>query len=305
MSSSGKNRVMARFGFTLVEVLVVISIIGVLLALLLPAVQAARESSRRSSCVNNLKQLGLGLHGHQVNIGVFPTAGRRHEIAGKVGLSWRVLILPYVERLPLYEQIDPLPNGDAADWSPQQELPSVFACPSAEPDTGELKRSNYWGVGGAERDGAQVFLTDPLCGSLFTNGVLQPHQAIKLAKITDGTSNTLAIGEKTYLFRTWMAGSTWFGEPPVILCSEASNNVRYRINASHDRVGYFVADGLAAEPSRRVLPLNDLFFGSQHPNGANFCLADGSVHFISDSVDFTIYQDLATMNGGEPNRWSY
>ncbi|KKL10766.1 hypothetical protein LCGC14_2552540 [marine sediment metagenome] len=100
-------------GFTLVELLVVITIIGILIALLLPAVQAAREAARRMQCVNNLKQLGIAIQNYHSQHGSFPPGARLHKTETEVGLSWRVFVLPHLELNSIYEQINPLPNGGA------------------------------------------------------------------------------------------------------------------------------------------------------------------------------------------------
>jgi prepilin-type processing-associated H-X9-DG protein len=92
------------------------------------------------------------------------------------------------------------------------------------------------------------------------------------------------------------------GKPPSRICGEATNNIRFPINASHSEFGYFVSDGKAPPGGPYTIRLNDLFFGSRHPGGANFCFADGSVHLLPDSIDFTIYEDLATIAGNEVNR---
>jgi len=294
-------------GFTLVELLVVIAIIGVLVALLLPAVQAAREAARRSACMNNLRQQGVAIqnfHGQQRH---FPDGGRLHEVQGQTGVSWRVLILPQLEQNALYATIDPTSNGGAGNFiEPQGQMPGLFQCPSTEPAVigiSTLQMSSYWGVAGVPREGEGRDLEDIVCGDLHENGVFYPGSKTRIAKITDGTSNTLAIGERTYAFRAWMTGSTWFGDPKVRICSEAVNQIRYPINASHERWGYFKGHNPLPSGGMRTMLLNDLFFGSLHPRGAHFALADGSVHFLSEGIDFTLFEELATIAGGEINRW--
>jgi prepilin-type N-terminal cleavage/methylation domain-containing protein/prepilin-type processing-associated H-X9-DG protein len=295
-----------RRAFTLVELLVVIAIIGILIALLLPAIQAARAAARRSGCQNNLKQLGLALQNYHAAKKVFPPGGRKHSTSGKIGISWRALILPQLEESSLHEQLGLRPDGGATNMlAAEKELPKVFACPAAEPSEDIDKRSNYWGVCGAARNNERIDLEDMICGDLFTNGMFFPDSKTKTAKITDGTSHTLAVGERVYsVVRSWPTGVTWVGTPPTRICSEAANNIRYPINASHAQFGYYVADGKAPPTGPFSILGNDLFFGSNHSGGANFCFADGSVHYLNDTIDFTIYEDLATIAGQEVNRWN-
>lgn len=288
-------------GFTLVELLVMIAIIGVLLALLLPAVQAAREAARRSTCINNLKQLGLGLQGFHADNQKFPAGGAMHKVEIEPGISWRVRLLPYLEQNALFDQIGVTSEGGAQDWSINERIVPGFNCPSVDSPgaSGDaVQFSNYWGVGGASRPEDQIDLEDIDCGDLFTNGVLYPGSRTRIAMIEDGTSNTLAIGERVYVFAPWMSGATWYGTPPLLICAEATNNIIYPINADPDIHGYYRGDGLAPSGSKR-LPLNHLYFGSVHPGGAHFGFADGSVHFLSDSLDITVLEDLATIAGGE------
>jgi prepilin-type processing-associated H-X9-DG protein len=112
------------------------------------------------------------------------------------------------------------------------------------------------------------------------------------------------LGERDYLFRAWMNGVRWSpGTTGKVICNEAANNVIYPINASHAQFGYYVGDNLRPTGTPAQIPLNDLFFGSFHPGGAHFAMADGSTHFLADQTDLTILQDLATIAGGEVNRW--
>jgi prepilin-type N-terminal cleavage/methylation domain-containing protein/prepilin-type processing-associated H-X9-DG protein len=292
--------------FTLVELLVVIAVIGVLISLLLPAVQAAREAARRAGCMSHLSQLGIALHNYHACHGTFPASGHMHKIErDRSGVSWRVMILPMLEDGAMYDIIDPSSDGGAFNWLSNRQVRQVFICPSAQPHIEQetLRISHFFGVAGAERGNEYIDLEDVVCGDLYRNGVLFPESRISTAKITDGTSHTLAVGERIYIFRDWMSGvEKWIGRPVTQICHSAAKSIRFPINADHERYGYFIGDYSRPEGSPTTMLLNNLPFGSSHPGGAQFCYADGSVHFLGDSVDVEILQDLATRAGGEASR---
>lgn len=296
-------------GFTLVELLVVIAIIGVLVAMLLPAVQAAREAARRSDCINRLRQQSIAMQNHHAQLRRFPEGARLHSSDTQPAVSWRVLVLPFAEEQTLYDQITPTPNGGARDWGPQSLMPGFYRCPSVDPGlggSGSLAISDYWGVAGAAREGVGLDLEDNKCGDLDSNGVLYPGSTTSVAKVTDGASHTAAIGEATYSFRAWMTGSTAVRFPSgefFKICAESDRQVRYPLNADHDRFGYYVGHNPLPPGGRDEMLLNNLPFGSAHPGGANFAFADASVHFLPDDLDITLFEDLATIDGGEISRW--
>jgi prepilin-type N-terminal cleavage/methylation domain-containing protein/prepilin-type processing-associated H-X9-DG protein len=287
-------------GFTLIELLVVITIIGVLLGLLLPAVQAAREASRRSRCANNLHQMGIAIQSYHAQQGSFPPGAHLHAIESQPSISWRVMILPYLEETVIYEQIHPTRDGGAADWTARSQVIGALICPSApSPMQGASHTSHYSGISGAGRNDHRIKLESDSCGDIYTDGVFYPNSRTRIAKIEDGTSHTLAIGERTYIFRDWMSGAEWVDTPPSQICTGAASNVRYPINADVNQFGYYVGDGDAPTSGKFAMLLNELFFGSYHPGGAQFCMADGSVHMLHDTIDFTAFGDLSTIAGGE------
>lgn len=118
-------------------------------------------------------------------------------------------------------------------------------------------------------------------------------------KFFDGTSKTLAIGERTYIFQDWTSGVTRVGNPPTLVCIGASSNVTYPINADQSKYGYYVGHSSAPPGAKMTMLLNDLYFGSYHSGGAQFCCADGSVHMLIDSLDFNIFCRATTIAGDD------
>jgi prepilin-type N-terminal cleavage/methylation domain-containing protein/prepilin-type processing-associated H-X9-DG protein len=248
-----------RQGLTLVELTVVISILGVLLALLLPAVQQVREAARRITCSANLAQQGLALQHFESSFKVFPAgaeAGTLH--------SWSTRILPHLEQVPLYQQIDfdlPWDAAENSTWT-QQKL-AVFACPSSWKNYSGL--TDYSGISGSSHQATQ---------NIGRNGILFPidrtERRVTMASIVDGTSNTIAIAEAVALgqdnFGFWSCGANCLGH------DEGSINNR---RGSLDEIT------------------------SLHPGGANAAFADGSVRFLSEKLSFDIVAALCTRNNQE------
>lgn len=299
-----------RKGFTLVELLVVIAIIGVLVALLLPAIQAARESARRTQCANNLKQLALACLNYESANKTFPVGGASK---GNM-LSFHAYILPYIEETALYDQIDfKLTNGwgQTVNHKVAMSPVNMYFCPSnihgvydGVPDVQkslfasssyqgqQAYTQHYTGVAGAK--GAHPTSPnnydwepdDSRCGSSYdgisVNGVLYRDSKVKSQDITDGLSHTLLIGEQQYGVSAWIAGiSSAPNWPCNMTCCK---NVAFGIN--FDQWG---------------AQWNDQSFGSLHPGGAQFGSVDGSIHYLSDDADILVYKSMASRNGEETN----
>jgi len=294
-------------GFTLVELLVVITIIGILIALLLPAVQAAREAARRMQCSNHLKQIALASHAYHERLGCFPPAYLVTE-----GHGVFTFLLPYLEQQSLYNQFIYL-SGNALNEKqplrftpiPAYSCPSYTFCPIVFKDMTLANQcdvhgalTTYQGIGGV-RTGESEDNVSGIYGPLPRNGIFG-HKTIKrLSDVKDGTSKTLAFGEFVHRnstnptacgnVRSWVYSNKTNGTNNVYGYSTyAYKVVVYNINAKVDR-----------NDSGGVY-FNHLPMGSDHPDGANFAAADGSVHFLNESISFTLYQGLCTINGGEP-----
>ncbi len=317
-----------RRGFTLVELLVVIAIIGVLVALLLPAVQAAREAARRTQCVNNLKQIGLALHNYHDTYKTFPYGSfNLREAWPASGTNWRALILPFMEQQTVHDQLTFSDNpavhfmaGGAAGGNAlagnevlRRLIIPGYRCPSTVID--ELGGHNnvdamnvtYVGVQGAARPipGPDPNRGTQDCGHGWScnNGLLVANEAFGMQMATDGLSNTLIVTEQSALVQgrnlTANYYGGWFGSrhPRRVghpsgcgdLWQAGTSCVRFAPNSQILQTG-------ATEAMFR----NNTHWNSQHPGGINGLLADGSVTFIPETIDFMTLKRLACRYDGEP-----
>lgn len=296
-----------RRGFTLVELLVVITIVAVLIALLLPAVQVAREAARRTQCKNNLKQIGLALLSFHDVKSHLPAGMMLHARAGRPSASWRALILPMLEDSDMYAAVGVIENpkdpnyGGVGSRQPGTYMLAKYLCPSVPRPEGQFKPSSYAGVAGALGAEDSWDLEDSICGDVQRNGILFPGSEIRISHVTDGTSQTLAVGERTYIFRDWLVGGDWRGTPNAFtqVCMGSVKNIRLPLNALREDFGYAVMDIAAPPAAERTLLLNDLEFASEHPGGAQFLLLDGSVQWFETDTTLPALYAMATRNGAE------
>jgi prepilin-type N-terminal cleavage/methylation domain-containing protein/prepilin-type processing-associated H-X9-DG protein len=322
-----RNGTFHQPGFTLVELLVVIAIIGVLVALLLPAVQAARESARRMQCTNQMKQLGLALHNfHDVNK-VFPpsidelTASPSTSTLWKA--SWVPYILPYIEQQSLFQLYrfdrdwqDTATNDNANTGPTKKNIPG-FLCPSAPNRNTRPAASNRGLIDYAattEREYPNPFLgalqasavqqSDPnFIGVLGHNVLLSVNPlAVRLANrrmasITDGTSNTFIIAECAGRNTYW-----WMGKRQATTISNgpwANPAAKIQIGGCDPtNANYPVNTNNVAGP-RAVNCINSKEIYAFHPSGANVCFADGSVRHVPANLDLNVAYALLTRERGE------
>jgi len=292
-----------RRAFTLIEVLVVIAIIGLLVALLLPAVQSSREASRRLQCTNNLKQVGLALLNYETSHKHFPPGYMsQFDSSGNdtgPGWGWASMILPQMEEAAIHNVI----HFDLAIEHPNNGvrvavIPS-YLCPTenlrqvwqAKRLDGtpicEVAESNYVAMFGTTEPGVDG------------DGMFFRNSKIAMRDITDGSSKTIAVGERTHQ----LGRATWVGSVTnAVLFAEDDNTQAQAV----PEVGAGMCLGHAGEgigPGGTGGDVNQFY--SLHGEGANFLFADGHVSFLLSSMDYPIYLALATRAGGEAISGNY
>lgn len=319
MDMSGLRRLQprqqSRGAFTLVELLVVVAIIGTLVGLLLPAVQTAREAARRSACMNNFKQVGLANQHYNDAKRVFPPGaiGARVVATGDAGetfapgtwgsLSFRLFILPYMEQIELFNRCDFSKNHSDATYTTAPSggtaicntlVPQWF-CPSSPQfmktdlasETGFT--AHIYGVVGpkgtnpASNPSSSYTTTSAYNGDLSRQGIMGVNSKVGSKHVTDGFSSTLMIGEVSWDmdgYRVWTRGWGTGG------AAVSARNVTNPINTTS-----YIAPNM-----------NDTGFGSLHPGGCVFGLADAAVIFMAENIDMPTYRSLASRNGGESAR---
>ncbi|TWT34669.1 DUF1559 domain-containing protein [Blastopirellula retiformator] len=285
-------------GFTLVELLVVIAIIGVLIALLLPAVQQARDAARRMSCTNNLKQLALALHNYHDTFGSFPPSGID---GGKSHGMW-IRLAPFYEQSAIYDQYnftgtwrDNLPlcsesSMDALHCPSGSTVITTLASEQPCPTTHYFGNSGPIGLNATTnanyaRDTSRENVSS--FGEVADEGVFKLRSNLGLRDVTDGSSNTILVGELSWnkypFYRAWNRGLHWTSNG---LYMATTKNHRYPIN-------------IGIKTPSFTMVANNGGYGSQHPGGANFATADGAVKFFPATIEMETYLALASRAGGE------
>ncbi|PQO34661.1 DUF1559 domain-containing protein [Bremerella cremea] len=296
-----------RHGFTLVELLVVIAIIGVLIALLLPAVQQAREAARRMQCSNNHKQIGLAMHNYHDTYNSFP--------AGTYGCcwgTWQVSILPYVEQNNLYENYNVDDKyGSAPRYGSTENLDvtsqrlEAFTCPSDTPNaplgtaplaiTSHNYAANYGNTGYAQ----QANLNGEVFGGApfeYVSGGSNEYYGFK--DIVDGTSNTLLAAEVLQGQSRDLRGFTWWGDASSFTAYLPPNASEPDRIYSSSYCNSLPQLNLPCDVSTSSAPT--MFAArSRHPGGVQVTLCDGSSRFIAETIRLDVWRYLATTRGRE------
>lgn len=317
------DRRLTRTAFTLVELLVVIAIIALLMGLLLPAVQGARESARRIQCANNLKQLGLALQAYDQSNGEFPAGSVSQEVtsygplgdasaasgAGLHGTSWMLAVLPQLEQANLFNQWNFSTNVLGNAVTAQRDV-AGFYCPSRRSGlrSGDGSRmiNTGWTGGGTDYGGCAGG------ANLFTNavphpwasvnsnigdewhqtkrrGAFRPNRSVKVASMRDGTSNTILVGELQRLTI----------RSPI---PDRASQDGWAVGGMATVFGTNDKEVSCSSSCRQTGGMNNFFFenpGSDHFGGATFGMADGSTNFISENVDSILFRNLGCINSGE------
>lgn len=320
---------MPRKGFTLVELLVVIAIIGMLVGLLLPAVQQARESARRMQCSNHLKQIGLAIHNYaSANNNCLPPGVGDQQYASNLdpgcnNTGVHTYLLPYMEQNALFQMVDlevtlstflATANGDAA----RNTVIPTFICPSwGEQPVSDVSAgfshgalNTYCGVDGSFieasdnsglKDGEKMKIPTYVTsghGKFPDNGIFKFGKKVKAAEVKDGLSNTLMFGEMIQKDRNgaypggnriWLMGDYWAGKGCKALYS--LKVIRWKLNVECSR-----NDGGS---SSSAVPFNHFPFRSPHSGGVFFARGDGSVGFLADRTELSILKRMGTRNGEE------
>jgi prepilin-type N-terminal cleavage/methylation domain-containing protein/prepilin-type processing-associated H-X9-DG protein len=295
----------SRRGFTLIELLVVIAIIAILIALLVPAVQKVREAAARTQCLNNLKQIALGMHGHHDATKTLPKGvATKSAVLG----TWQVSILPHIEQQPLF---DLYKWGVAYSASPNttnvtNKRLAVLTCPADMPNApfGGITNHNYavnWGntainyiAPGSEENGQlQTYNGVTFAGAPFTQA-----RGFRLTEITDGTSNTLMLAEVIQGQRNDLRGFTWWGHAAPFMAAIGPNSTSPDIIYTS---GY--CDSTPPNPPCIAMVADRACLmgaRSRHAGGGvQVAFCDGTARFISNSILLTAWQAISTSQGGE------
>jgi prepilin-type N-terminal cleavage/methylation domain-containing protein/prepilin-type processing-associated H-X9-DG protein len=293
-----------RSGFTLIELLVVIAIIGVLIGLLLPAIQKVREAANRMACANNLKQVGLALHNFENAHGRFPPGAvdgpfPQAGITTPTRHGWVAFVLPYLEQQAVYNQY----RWDVSAGQPGQQAAEtiqlkVLQCPSAQPNR-LLNVAAYPGLTVACGDYFAITSVNPVLADLEyidRVGNYQSAMAVnfmaRITDLTDGTSQTILIAEDADRPRVWQAGRYMPNQAGACGGWAAPAGCQIELKGS-------TFDGVTRPGPCAINCTNQKEVYSLHPGGANLLFADGSVHFLKQTMVIRVFARLVTRAGGE------
>lgn len=323
--------------FTLVELLVVIAIIGILIGLLLPAVQSVREAARRMQCSNNLKQIALACHNYMtITKGSFPCGVEPRDYysttgatAGQGAYGLFTHMLPYIEQQSIYDYIDFKNSAwyyqqTTKDKTLNKSAPSSYICPSYSEELVGQVAGNFYGAvatyagcagvrwtdadisGKPSNDETKIIKTTEVesCpeGNIARNGIFTWGKYMRESSVTDGLSNTYMLLETTPPKIKDLAGYRWRkngGSNGVLLTRNWYMGGNRNGKALYDARMLMLKLNEPPTTNLGGAPFNDQSVGSEHSSGANFAMADASVAFVSNSIDFYVYRYRGTRNGGE------
>jgi prepilin-type N-terminal cleavage/methylation domain-containing protein/prepilin-type processing-associated H-X9-DG protein len=310
-----------RLAFTLVELLVVIAIIGVLVALLLPAVQAAREAARRSQCANNVRQLGIAIHMYHDTHQVLPLGVLQNNLGAEFSyprLTWGIFVYPYIEQKAIYDQFsftlgsnDTMYLNNANSAGPDSITaiqPKTMACPS---DAYGSKTYNHPGIlphqtakgnygtffGNVNKGAARTLAANHLPAAFG-------YRPVRFANITDGTSNAMAFGEQLRGGRDpaeSMRGSYWYDFPGgAWIFTHIGPNSPVPDNL---RISSCPAGSNMPQANLPCVPINGatetVGSRSRHPGGVQVTMCDGSTRFVTGAVGLLEWQALGSIDSGD------
>ena len=314
-----------RRGFTLIELLVVIGVIAILISLTLPAVQQSREAARRIQCENTLRQIGVALHNYHANTEMFPPGGV-HMTTKPPGTApdgdemtdgrapWTVLILPYLDEGNRYNRFnmegtfsirfDKSALTQEPNLTEQYQPLTKYQCPTDPNSSAAATHSNYAACqgGGAPEDAAEQ-TTGPVPRLFFDNGIFLHNSSISQADITDGSSQTILVGETKYIGTPQSFSSTnaWWSWAAAVR-SHGFLAALFNISATVDPIN-FPQNGEYNEDD--IIKNQGVFqganhggqqrvYGSWHEGGAMFLFVDGSIRFLNENMDVQVYRSLGT-----------
>jgi prepilin-type N-terminal cleavage/methylation domain-containing protein len=323
---SRKTNAMARKAFTLIELLVVIAIIAVLISLLLPAVQSAREAARRTQCVNNLKQIGLTIHGFHDTNNQFPSSLRPSGLTNAPRIAGQLRLLPYMDQKPLYDNYNlQVTWGEPSNSTLSRTRLSVFTCPSSPAEATRLDGipeispwtataaaiSDYSGIANID---TRLYTAGLLVQAGSGNGIHQKNATVTMAGVSDGLSNTILYAEsagRPFKYRkggrlangsltaSRVNGGGWARPASDISFKGSSADGSSVIGPCplNCTNGDDVGQAAFPHPIYNTEGTSEVY--AFHPGGAGILLGDGSVRFIKESVNIKIFASLITRDGGE------